>query len=77
MICNFWRLNFFPQLNICDILPEDSCGKFDGKYASSVCGSDGNGRSSPKASLEHSSLEYTSQGELTLTYLGKFNGGRP
>ncbi|GFR62204.1 cation-independent mannose-6-phosphate receptor-like protein, partial [Elysia marginata] len=58
------------KLNICDSLPEDTCGKLDDQYASSVCETEADGKISPRASLQGSSLEYISQEKLTLTYQG-------
>ncbi|GFN80696.1 cation-independent mannose-6-phosphate receptor-like protein, partial [Plakobranchus ocellatus] len=61
------------KLNICGTLPEAACGKFGNKSPSSVCEVAADKTNSSKASMEHSSLEYTSQGEMTLTYQGKRN----
>ncbi|XP_012940789.1 cation-independent mannose-6-phosphate receptor [Aplysia californica] len=56
------------KINICGSLPESVCAKFDGKHPTSVC-QIGTDKNIPRAAFT-SDLEYTSQGELTITYPG-------
>ncbi|BFZ10294.1 hypothetical protein BsWGS_13333 [Bradybaena similaris] len=56
------------QVNICGGLPDSACGKFDNKSVTTVCelGRNGN-RSVAKLAYQ---LEYSSEGQMTLSYPG-------